>query len=541
MSSTSLEKGNTTAIERIDSDSSGNAAAISRFTPEEQKKIVRKVDLRLIPTLGFMYCVSLMDRTNLGVAMVAGMGVDLKLTGQRYSLIVLLFFITYVALQPPATVVLRKLGPRIFLPSIVVIWGAVMVGFGFVKEWHTLLPLRLLLGIFEAGFFPGSAYLLSCWYKRFELQKRNTVFFLIGMMSSAFSGILGYLFSLLSGKGHQAAHWLGVHHGPTKKAPTTPISFGPGLAGWRWIFILQGVITIAIGLVGWYFIVDFPEMAAKPSKMQKGFLDQEEVDFIVARIEEDRHDVIAEEFNLGKYCRCALDLKVWGFAMIFMCTTTVTYAIAYFLPIILKDGMGFSPAAANCLIAPPYVFAAIVMMAMAYAGDKMRVRSPWVITNGILALIGLPLMGFTTNVGLRYFGVFLATAAANANVPVVLTWQANNIRGQWKRALCSATLVGAGGFGGIIGGTVFRTQDAPKYQPGIIACMVAAALIIVITLLMNLKFWRANKRADAGGKIIEGLEGFSLPGHYDELLSQSFDIFHVYLVLLTLKGPVSDV
>jgi|TARA_R110002003_G_scaffold37_3_gene2143 sugar phosphate permease len=148
------EKGGIAEIERVDSDSA-NQARIDAFTPQEQKKIIRRVDMRLIPTLGFMYCVSLMDRTNLGVAMVAGMGVDLKLTGQRYSLVVLLFFITYVALQPPATVVLRKLGPRIFLPSIVVIWGSVMIGFGFVKEWHTLLPLRLLLGIFEAGFFPG--------------------------------------------------------------------------------------------------------------------------------------------------------------------------------------------------------------------------------------------------------------------------------------------------------------------------------------------------------------------------------------------------
>jgi hypothetical protein len=146
------EKGAIDEIERVDSS---NQATIDAFTPEEQKRIIRKVDYRLIPTLGCMYCVSLMDRTNLGVAMVAGMGVDLKLTGQRYSLIVLLFFITYVALQPPATVVLRKIGPRRFLPAIVVIWGTVMIGFGFVKEWHTLLPLRLLLGIFEAGFFPG--------------------------------------------------------------------------------------------------------------------------------------------------------------------------------------------------------------------------------------------------------------------------------------------------------------------------------------------------------------------------------------------------
>ncbi|KZM21583.1 uncharacterized protein EKO05_0008037 [Ascochyta rabiei] len=506
--SLSEEKGGVAEIERIDSaESKRNNDLINTFTPEEQKKIIRKVDMRLIPVLGCMYCVSLMDRTNLGVAMVAGMGTDLKLTGERYSIVVLLFFITYVALQPPATVVLRKLGPRIFLPSIVVIWGAVMIGFGFVKEWHTLIPLRLLLGIFEAGFFPSSVYLLSSWYERFELQKRNTLFFLIGMLSSAFSGILGYLFSLLQGHGIQAAPWLGVHYGPTKAKPTTPVSFGPGLSGWRWIFILQGVLTVVIGFVGWYFIVDFPELANKPG-MGKKFLNQSEVDFIVARIERDRHDALPEEFNIGKYLKNALDLKIWGFAAIFMLTTTITYAIAYFLPIILKDGMGFNTAASNCLIAPPYVFAGFVMMGFAYLGDKYRIRSVWVIVNGVMALIGLPMIGFSSNVGVRYTGVFLATAAANANVPAVLTWQANNIRGQWKRALCSATLVGAGGIGGIIGGTVFRTQDKPNYVPGITACMIAAGLIVVIALLMNLKFWRANKRADAGGKIIEGLEGF---------------------------------
>jgi MFS family permease len=224
------------------------------------------------------------------------------------------------------------------------------------------------------------------------------------MLSSAFSGILGYLFSLLSGHGVQAAKWLGVHHGPTKKAPNTPVSFGPGLSGWRWIFILQGVLTILIGVIGWYYIVDFPELAAKPSKMQKKFLEQDEVDFIVARIEQDRHDVVAEPFNLKKYCAGAMDLKVWGFALIFMFTTTMTYAIAYFLPIILRDGMGFNPAASNCLIAPPYIFAGFVMMGFAFAGDRYHIRSPWVIANGVLALIGLPMMGFSSNVGVRYFG-----------------------------------------------------------------------------------------------------------------------------------------
>ena len=153
-----LGKTETTDSDRI------NNERINEFTPEEQKKIIRRIDRRLVLTLGFMYCVSLMDRTNLGIASVAGMAVDLKFgKTERYNIIVLLFFITYVLLQPPATVILRKLGPRAFLPTITVLWGVTMICFGFVKEWTDMIPLRLILGIFEAGFFPGCAYLLSCW------------------------------------------------------------------------------------------------------------------------------------------------------------------------------------------------------------------------------------------------------------------------------------------------------------------------------------------------------------------------------------------
>lgn len=325
-------------------------------------------------------------------------------------------------------------------------------------------------------------------------------------MASAFSGILAYGFSQLAGHG-VGAPWMGVHHGPTKANPKAPRYFGPGLAGWRWIFLLQGVLTVVVGFIGWYFIVDFPELAAKKG-LGKKFLTEQEAEFVVARIEKDRHDAIPEDFNIKKYLSNALDLKIWGFACLFGLTTTMTYAIAYFLPIILNEGMGFGVAASQCLIAPPYVLAAIVMFAFAWAGDKYHIRSPFIIINGIVGLIGLALMGFVHNVGVRYFGVFLATTAANANVPCVLTWQANNIRGQWKRALCSATLVGFGGIGGIIGGTVFRAQDKPGYIPGITACMIAAGLIVVIALALDFKFMRANKRAAAGGKPIEGLVGF---------------------------------
>lgn len=207
-------------------------------------------------------------------------------------------------------------------------------------------------------------------------------------------------------------------------------------------------------------------------------------------------------------------------------TNLCTYSIAFFLPIILNTGLGFSVGASQCLGAPPAVVAAIVGFIYAWYSDKWRLRSPFVIFNGCLGLLGgsplcqngtaiadvnllgFGLLGYTRNNGVRYFGVFLANIAGNANVPCVLTWQANNIRGQWKRAFCSASLVGCGGLGGIIASTVYRQQDKPAYHPGILTTMIGSALIVVIASSLDVVFYTANKRIKAGAKSIENLPGF---------------------------------
>lgn len=123
---------------------------------------------------------------------------------------------------------------------------------------------------------------------------------------------------------------------------------------------------------------------------------------------------------------------------------------------LLTSLFSVSVGASQCLVAPPYALAAIVMFITGWAGDKYHLRGPVVAFNMILCLIGLPIMGFSKTPAVRYFGVFLTTAGANSNVPATMAYQANNIRGQWKRAFCSATLVGMGGVGGVAGGLVFR-------------------------------------------------------------------------------------
>lgn len=117
------------------------------------------------------------------------LGLDL---GDRYSIISLIFFIPYIFLQPPATVLMRKIGPTNFITTICFLWGCLLIGFGFVNKWTEMLGLRVCLGVLEAGFFPGAVYLLSTWYSRYDLQKRYAVFYVIGTCASAFAGILAY-------------------------------------------------------------------------------------------------------------------------------------------------------------------------------------------------------------------------------------------------------------------------------------------------------------------------------------------------------------
>jgi len=166
-----------------------------------------------------------------------------------------------------------------------------------------------------------------------------------------------------------------------------------------------------------------------------------------------------------------------------------------------------------------------MMYITAWIGDKWRIRGPLIIFNSIICIIGLPIIGYSKILAVRYFGVFLVCMGANSNVPTVLTYQvsitlhtiiknlltslkANNIRGHWKRAFCSATLVGFGGIGGIIGSLVFRAKDAPSYIPGLWACIASQLIIILIVVGLSAYFWFKNKRADRGETVIEGIEGF---------------------------------
>ncbi|KAJ7188694.1 major facilitator superfamily domain-containing protein [Mycena filopes] len=437
-----------------------------------ERRIMRSVDLHLIPVLSLLYSFALIDRINLGAARTAGMGAALHLEiGERYSIASVLYFPPYILLQIPGNLIVRKVGARKYLTLCAISWGAVQVGMAFVQTWRTLTLCRVLLGVCEASFFPGIVYIISSWYTRYEVQKRLAFFYLLSLTLSGFSPILAYVFSLLDGKRN--------------------------IAGWRWIFIIEGALTLFLAVTFFFTMPDFPE--------QNTFLKPDETAFVLQRVEDDRGDSVPDELTVQKVLHHLGDWTLWSYGLMFMCCTLPAYALAYFISIILK-GLGWSTTTSLLLSAPPYAPAFFCAVFFAWLSDKHRHRAGFIVVQGLISIVGLCLTAFSEHNKVRYFGIFLLNAGSSGCIPSILAWSANNVVGSSKRSVGSALVVAFGGVGGIIASTVYREKDFPRYLPGLWVTLGAQFLLLFLVGVTSLHFTRMNRLLRAG-KLAGPLEG----------------------------------
>lgn len=181
-----------------------------------------------------------------------------------------------------------------------------------------------------------------------------------------------------------------------------------------------------------------------------------ETRFALERINEDRGDSDLDSFKLSDYLRSGLDLKVWGFAFLFFANTTVTYSLRFIVPVALLEETSIDGWGSLVITIGALVFAILVTIIMGIIGDRTHTRGPIILVNALFQFIGSAMLGYSDQLGVQLTGFFLTVAGANANLPAIMAYQANNIRGQWKRALTSAILVAFGGIGDIAGIFIFR-------------------------------------------------------------------------------------
>ncbi|KAK4984727.1 hypothetical protein LTR66_008395 [Elasticomyces elasticus] len=412
----------TEKVHEIDAIVANPAVTLETFAHLDIKKILWKIDLRLVPMLTLLYLLSFLDRGNIGNAKIEGLATDLKLTGPQYNWCLTAFFFTYCAFEVPSNMLLKKLRPSIWLPTIMVAWGIVMTLMGLVQNYHGLLSARIFLGIAEAGLFPGVVYYNTMWYCRYEVQVRQAIFFSAASIAGAFSGLLAYGISFMNGVG--------------------------GLAGWRWIFILEGMLTVLVAIAAFFTLHDFPETAS--------FLTPEERAFVTFRLKYDGQDAEtdaahrvaqSDEFS-WKYVKQAFtDGQVWVNIVVYWGYVCPLYGISLFLPTIIKE-LGYASTTAQLLTVPIYVTAAAITVIVAFIADRKRVRSPFIIGGLVIQLIGFVMCLSTNNAGVTYAGIFIAACAIYQTQPSNITWLSNNLAGSYKRAVGMGLQISVGNLAG---------------------------------------------------------------------------------------------
>ncbi|KAI2629898.1 MFS general substrate transporter [Hypoxylon sp. NC1633] len=448
-------------VRRIDALATATDTTLESFADLDEKKILRKMDLRLIPMLAILYLLSFLDRGNIGNAKIEGLQEDLGLSPDEYNWCLTVFFFTYAAFEVPSNLLLKRLRPSRWLPFIMVAWGTVMTLMGIVRNYQGLLVARLFLGITEAGLYPGCAYYLTMWYCRHEIQLRQAMFFSAASIAGAFSGLLAFAIAKMDGVGN--------------------------LEGWRWIFILEGLVTVIVATIAFFVLHDFPETAT--------FLTEKERAFIVYRLkyqgqlrgmEHGRPRVAqAEEFEWRYVVAAFKDWQIWVNIFVYWGIVCPLYGISLFLPTIIKN-LGYSSSTAQLMTVPIYITAAILAVVFAFLSDRVGKRSPFVISFLVMMIVGFSMCISSTNPHVVYGGVFVVACAIYPAFPGVVTWLSNNLAGSYKRSAGMAIQIGVGNLGGAIASNFYRQKDSPQYilghglELGFISGGIIAAFILVI-------------------------------------------------------------
>ncbi|EXJ66437.1 uncharacterized protein A1O5_10589 [Cladophialophora psammophila CBS 110553] len=398
----------------------------------KERQLLWKLDVRLIPWLCLLYLVSFLDRTNIGNAKIAGLQKDLKMSNGQWNASLAIFFISYSVFEPASNMLLKRLRPSIYIPSLMILWGIACTCQGLINDFSGLAAARWFLGLFEAGLFPGCNFYLSCWYKRSEFGIRSALFFSAAALAGSFGGLLAAAISKMHGVG--------------------------GKAGWAWIFILEGLLTIIVGIASYWMVHDFPDTAT--------FLSADDRVRVYHRLKTDQQSSAEHEAFKWKYFWASVrDWKTYTAALIYMGCGAGLYAFSIFLPTILAE-LGYTSTEAQLLSVPPYTAAAALTIAIGIIGDRTKQRGLCAIAVAPLGVIGFGLLLSDVPAGAKYAATFLAAMGIYPCIPNTISWVANNTEGVYKRGVTLGLAMGWANLQGCVVTNVYRGTDAPRFVPG---------------------------------------------------------------------------
>ncbi|RMZ91299.1 hypothetical protein DV736_g1452, partial [Chaetothyriales sp. CBS 134916] len=469
----------------LEHDEAVNVPASTEFeyTPEEEASVIRRLDCRLLPLVFVLYSFSVLDRSNLGNARLAGLQDAIDLKGERYNWLGTIFYISYI-LSQPLQMGWKKFPPHIYCACAVFFWGFVATIQTTVTSWAGLMTCRWFLGTAEAMFGPGVPLYLSFFYPREKIGFRHGVFIAGAAAANAYGGVLAYALSHIHG----------------------------GVAPWKLLFIIEGIPTCLLAIFVWFFLPD--------SIAQCSFLSEREKQVAAAANSRNQKGDADRKggFRVSEVLDAFKDPKSYIPAMMYFSINVSFASLPLFVPTIISQMGSFTPVTANGLSAPPYALCFLVILAITFASDHYKVRGPFNAGASLVAAIGFIMLATTDGVAPRYIGVYLAVLVFSC-VAVTLSWTANLHATESKRAGGMTILQTIGQCGPLLGTNVFPESEKPYFRKGMWIsasfCLFIAFLSASLSLLLIYENRQMERKGliPKKGEVLEG-EASEEPQHF---------------------------
>ena len=327
---------------------------------EIEKKVISKVSRRLIPFMFVLYVIAYLDRVNVGFAALQ-MNADLKFSAAVYGLGSGIFFIGYFLFEIPSNLILGRIGARIWIARIMITWGIVASATAFIQGPRSFYLVRFLLGLAEAGFFPGMILYLTYWFPARHRARTVALF----MTATAVSGVIS---------------------GPVSGTLLTMHGTG-GLSGWQWLFILEGVPAVLLGIVVFFYMTDRPEKAKWLSKEERAWL--------INRLKDEQ--VRKSQFGIERFMHALKSGRVWLLCLIYLSIVIGLYGVGLWMPLIIKGVSGLSDFMVGIVSVFPYLLAAVGMTFIGISSDRTGERRLHTAGSIALAAAGMVLTAYTRN------------------------------------------------------------------------------------------------------------------------------------------------
>ncbi|KAH8601703.1 putative MFS transporter [Bisporella sp. PMI_857] len=454
-------------------------------SPEEitalRKRLVRKIDIRLMPMLIILFLLNILDRNNFTNARLGGLEDDIGLTDHQYNTSLMIMYVGYLLFQFPSNVILSKFPrPGIYLSCAAVLWGGVSASMASAKTYGGVVAIRFFLGFVEAPFFPGALLMLTSWYVRSELPLRIAVLYAGNTLSNCFGGLI-------------AAGVVGGMEGVG------------GLRAWRWLFILEGVFTICVAFVAVLILPNYPK--------ETKWLTPEEKEFAIWRIADEAAGVADGEDGESVWVGAVQALKDPKVYMLILLQFSLLTGMAYtyFFPSIVST-LGYNKVTTLLLTAPPYALAFFTSLGNSIHSGRTNERCFHIALPLTISMLGNVLCVTLTSTAGRYASMFLMTLGVYSAFNVTLSWVSSTIaRPKSKRAAALAMVNSLANCTHLFTSYLYPNSQKPRYLTAGITLALFCGLCATVAIC--LRFWLSweNRKLDRAEGYDEDEEGNSVP------------------------------